>query len=783
MINEFFDQIMIGNPFAINEENIRLLNNRALEIYNIPELSNTEVEDLKKIIMIANVLYNRTDMSILPIEDGFYDLLLEKYKKYDSKFQVGSAIVDFRNFIENDIDNPIKVAKQVISFVKHEEKDELHQDIFNKINIDNRKFIDSRDFYKNVVSFDNEYITKREHNTEHNHPDLVGTLDKCKFVLNQDAINAGVFNDANVKVLERDFFQKHIEEGIINPNKEYTIICELKYDGVSVEADCGLEVISARTRGDTGIGVASDISSLLKGYTFKHANCMIGEDPLGVKFEAIMTKSNLAKFNKLRGRSYVNCRTAIIGLFGASDGYLYRDLITLIPLSVDRNQIHLDNRIQEIELLNKVFITNGEPLRYCVFTGTINELLFFIKAFLDEAKYSKDYIDFMYDGIVVTYLDESIREKLGRKNSINKYQMAVKFDPLEKQTIFRGYTYEVGQHGTVTPMIHYDPIEFLGTIHTKSSGSSYSRFKELDLKLGDYISVRYVNDVMPYVSRVECRHNRENTNPVIEFPTKCPVCGSNLVFSDSGKSAMCSNINCKARNISRMVNMFDKLNIKGFAQATFEAIPEIDHLYKFYSDNIPDLKERLGVADSNKLINELSNLLSGDTYDYIWMGSLGFTGIARKKWQQILLNITVSELNNMYTESNSDPLLFRLALNKRLPGIGEITLNVIANEWGFFKDDIELLLSKNMMKDSIGCSDAKMQIRFTGCRNQQLVEQLNIKGYDIDGNSSVTKKTDILLIPYEGFTSTKVEKAKSNPNIKIIPIDEFINNMNKYIKD
>ena len=29
--------------------------------------------------------------------------------------------------------------------------------------------------------------------------------------------------------------------------------------------------------------------------------------------------------------------------------------------------------------------------------------------------------------------------------------MAVKFDPLEKQTIFRGYTYEVGKNGNITP--------------------------------------------------------------------------------------------------------------------------------------------------------------------------------------------------------------------------------------------------------------------------------------------------------------------------------------------
>jgi hypothetical protein len=102
-IDNMFHQLMLGNPSVINVDNIQMINTIALNLYNKQsELNSDEVETLKKIIMICNVLYNRTDMTVLPIEDGFYDLLLEKYKVYDSNFQVGSAIVDFKNFIEND---------------------------------------------------------------------------------------------------------------------------------------------------------------------------------------------------------------------------------------------------------------------------------------------------------------------------------------------------------------------------------------------------------------------------------------------------------------------------------------------------------------------------------------------------------------------------------------------------------------------------------------------------------------------------------------------------------
>ena len=92
--------------------------------------------------------------------------------------------------------------------------------------------------------------------------------------------------------------------------------------------------------------------------------------------------------------------------------------------------------MEEIELLNQLFISHGEPLRYCYFEGTVSEVLYCIKAFWDEAMIARDYLNFMYDGIVVSYVDEDIRQALGRENYINKFSMAVKFDPLQKQTIF-----------------------------------------------------------------------------------------------------------------------------------------------------------------------------------------------------------------------------------------------------------------------------------------------------------------------------------------------------------
>ena len=790
-----FNCLMQGDASVITLGNIQLLNEEALKLYEIPELNKDQVEELKKIVMICNVLYNRTDMYVLPIDDGFYDLLLEKYKTYDANFQVGSAVVEFRNFIETNPDNPKPIAKSPVNFATKEEmeRDELHQYIHDDIMRVGKPILTRNDFSRPAVSFNNEYISKRTHNTQHNHPSLVGTLDKAKFVLNQDAINAGVFNDDNVKVLERDFFQDHISKGIISPNQEIGIVCELKYDGISVEADCGLEIESARTRGDTGIGEAADITPILKGYTFKNAGCMIEAPPVGVKFEAIMTKSNLYRFNEIRGRNYANCRTAIVGLFGASDAYLYRDLITLVPLALDREQFEypINNRLEEIEFLNKVFVSHGQPLRYCYFSGTVTEVLYMIKAFLDEAKIARNYLDFMYDGIVVSYVDENIRDKLGRKNFINKYSMAVKFDALEKQSIFRGYTYEIGQHGTITPMLHYDPVEFLGTIHTKSTASSLNRFNELGLRYGDYVNIKYVNDVMPYVSKMECQHNRENTNPIVEIINECPICKTKLVVSDSGKSLLCPNQECPGRSTKRMVNMFSKMNIKGFAEATFNSINEFDHLYKLYdydSSGKPIINKqfyigRLGVADGESFVNSLYDIITLPQKDFVIMGALGFTSMAYKKWKSILSIIRLKDLNSLYKQCK-DIDNFKMMLRQVIPNIGDVTSDTISSEWAFFEPDIEFILNNVKLDECFGSANQqKIEIRFSGIRNKQLSEQLNTAGYDADDSGSVTKNTKILLIPYEGFNSSKVSKAMKNPGTLIIPIQDFIDKMDEYLSN
>jgi NAD-dependent DNA ligase len=187
-----------------------------------------------------------------------------------------------------------------------------------------------------------------------------------------------------------------------------------------------------------------------------------------------------------------------------------------------------------------------------------------VQQFTQSAELVRKILPYMIDGVVISYINKNIINMLGRVNSVNKYQMAIKFNPRNVRTIFLGYTYNIGKSGEIIPMVHFKPAEFIGTIHTKQTIHSLQRFNELNLVKGQEIDVDYVNDVISYVTKPDTAHNRQlqsqfKPEPFIQI---CPYCGSRIEISDTGKSARCPNVHCHERKIMRMVDMISRLGFK-----------------------------------------------------------------------------------------------------------------------------------------------------------------------------------------------------------------------------
>ena len=719
-IQDYCKYVLDVDPKSVNDENvqIRLIN----------------------IIKIANIYYNNDFNGLLLIDDDIYDRIVVLLRQTSIPIPIGAPRIELKESIPNSnntlLESKQGSLKQVVRFTNAGE-------YFNTLTSNATKSLYD-DYIINPD--DNDCSYRKLRNTGHRY-DLCGTLDKCKFVTNLDAKSAGVFEDTSVMVFERDFLNPHIKTGIVNPN-DITIIASLKYDGISVEATVqGDTIISACSRGDMANNEASDLTPILGGMKFKRAEGISKQDEFGIKFEFIVNSLNMNRLLKQYKVNYVNHRNAIIGLFGRLDARAFRDYMTPVPLESSLDT----DRITEIQFLNKYY-TKGLDLRHIVIRGNKSEVLKQLSEFVEEASNIRSFMPFAYDGIVVEYVDPNIRNILGKLNSIPRYSVAIKFNPLKRQSIFTHYTYSVGYTGIIIPMAHFEPVDFMGAIHDKTTIHSYARFKNLRLCKGDKVNLSLNNDVIVYLTKAEDDNSRKDREQYLEkFPTHCPSCGTKLEYSLSGDTAYCPNFYCRERSLNRIAGMLQKLGVKDFSLETVRAL-DIKNVIELFNVDTKRAQQVLGTNNGIKFKQTIVALKDVELPDYRVLASLGFPGIGNVTWLKllqgapidVLLNGTIDDIANCYRQSKV--------------GIGPKTIRCIITERDHFREEIEFLYKNlKILNTPVGIVRKHKIVVFSGVRDQQLEKLFEEKGFKI--SDSFVNGCTVLVVPSIGFMSSKVKKA------------------------
>lgn len=719
-IQDYCKYVLDVDPKSVNDENtqIRLIN----------------------IIKIANIYYNNDFNGLLLIDDDIYDRIVVLLRQTSIPIPIGAPRIELKESIPNSnntlLESKQGSLKQVVRFSNAGE-------YFNTLTSNATKSL-----YDDYVinPDDNDCSYRKLRNTGHRY-DLCGTLDKCKFVTDLDAKSAGVFEDTSVMVFERDFLNPHIKKGIVNPN-DITIIASLKYDGISVEATVqGDTIISACSRGDMANNEASDLTPILGGMKFKRAEGISKQDEFGIKFEFIVNNLNMNRLLKQYKVNYVNHRNAIIGLFGRLDARAFRDYMTPVPLESSLDT----DRITEIQFLNKYY-TKGLDLRHIVIRGNKSEVLKQLSEFVEEASNIRSFMPFAYDGIVVEYVDPNIRNILGKLNSIPRYSVAIKFNPLKRQSIFTHYTYSVGYSGVIIPMAHFEPVDFMGAIHDKTTIHSYARFKKLRLCKGDKVNLSLNNDVIVYLTKAEDDNTREDREQYLEkFPTHCPSCGTKLEYSLSGDTAYCPNFYCRERSLNRIAGMLQKLGVKDFSLETVRAL-DIKNVIELFNVDTKRAQQVLGTNNGIKFKKTIEALKDVELPDYRVLASLGFPGIGNVTWLKllqgapidVLLNGTIDDIANCY--------------HKVKVGIGPKTIRCIITERDHFREEVEFLYKNlKILNTPVGIVRKHKIVVFSGVRDQQLEKLFEEKGFKI--SDSFVNGCTVLVVPGIGYMSSKVKKA------------------------
>lgn len=740
-LNKVLIRLESGDAY-ISESEKDYMNYAADAIIRKGRIDQNDIQDLFLDIKISNTLYNNAANVMLPLNDEKYDALLVLCRKQNIQYPVGAKPVVFRNVQEiQRLDAKGSGRKEVMAFVPNKDEMWYFQNLTSNITPPRME-----DYLIQTANAD--LIKRKMRNVQHKY-DMCGTLDKCKFVLNIDAKAAGGFDkDPSVQILERDFFGRHIQMGIINP-QNISVIASIKYDGVSVEGVVrGDTLISACTRGDTGNNEASDLTPALGGIKFPRATGVVDPtEEFGIKFEFIITRHNQLRLAQDFKKHYVNARNAVIGILGGLDARKIRDYLTPVPLETSLNL----PRSQELEFLNKYY-TKGIDMRSVEVHGSYAEVLYQLKRFTEEANGLRAFMNFQYDGIVVEYTDQSIRERLGKRGAVPEYSIAVKFPPMRQYSTFTHYTFSVGQTGRITPMAHFQPVEFLGAIHDKTTVHSLKRFRDLELHSGDKVLLTLSNDVIVYLTKAPSDlQPKDNPAPLEEFPDTCPACGEPLMMSDSGDTAFCVNFNCPERVIARIANFLAKLNIKDFSTETIRALG-IKSLRQLINYPQKEAERILGPIEAQNFYSRIQELKSKMYPDYRILGAVGFTGISTETWRKILQHMKYADIIHG-NENTMSGLHF-------IKGIGMKTIETIIYEKPFLQDDLDTVYTQLNATETFGEAD-KLEVRLTGFRDQNLLDEFNNhpshRFNATDG--SVINNTYILVVPHVGFESTKTKKA------------------------
>ena len=396
-----------------------------------------------------------------------------------------------------------------------------------------------------------------------------------------------------------------------------------------------------------------------------------------------------------------------------------------------------------------------------------------VKWFSEEIKTN----DFPSDGLVLIYDDIEYGVSLGRTAKFPRNAIAFKWSDEQAETVLREVEWSPSRTGLINPVAIFDPVELEGTTVTRASLHNISYCEDMELGIGDRITVYKANMIIPQIADNLTRSG--NLQPA----KMCPACGheTEIRSENEAKFLYCPNPECpakKLKNFSLFVSR-DALNVDGLSEQTLEKFighgfihkySDIFHLDRFRSEIIA--MEGFGEKSYENLIQAVEK--SGHTELYRVIYGLGIAGIGLAN-AKMLCRFFSDDMEKLRT-ADVDALL-------KIDGIGQVLAENIVK---YFRDDAKMsglteLLKELDIKKQEATDDAPrtlegMSVVITGSLNhfsnrKELQELIERAGGRAAG--SVSAKTAYLVNNDITSTSGKNKKAKEL-GVPIVTEEDFI---------
>ena len=414
----------------------------------------------------------------------------------------------------------------------------------------------------------------------------------------------------------RDFFERISS---LTENPRFTV--EPKIDGLSCSLEYRNGVLTCgSTRGDGFVG--EDVTANIKTIGSVPLSLPEALPLLEVRGEVYMPKS---VFSALSEEMELNSETPFKNPRNAAAGSLRQKDSKIAAKR--RLDIFCFN-LQRVE--GKEFSSHKQTLDYLKSMGfkvipeyTLVSTYEEIESCIKKIGESRFNLPYDIDGVVIKLDSLSDREQIGSTAKVPRWAVAYKFPPEEKVTRLKDIEVNVGRTGVITPVAVFDTVLLAGTSVSRATLHNQDFIDERGIRIGDEITVRKAGDIIPEVLGVA---RPTGTGEPYKLPEVCPVCGSKAVRYEGESALRCSNIDCPAQVLRRIIYFASKpaMNIDGLgpekAKVLFDCglIGNIADIYKLTVDDLLTLEgykrksaENLIRAIDNSRSNSLDRLLCG----------------------------------------------------------------------------------------------------------------------------------------------------------------------------
>ena len=380
------------------------------------------------------------------------------------------------------------------------------------------------------------------------------------------------------------------------------------------------------------------------------------------------------------------------------------------------------------------------------------------------------------DGLVLVYDDIAYGQSLGATAKFPRDSFAFKWADEIRETTLREIEWSPSRTGLINPVAVFEPVELEGTTVSRASVHNISIMEELELGVGDRITVYKANMIIPQIAENLTRSG------VKDIPEVCPVCGgaTRIAMENETKTLYCTNPKCQAKHVKSFTLFVsrDAMNIEGVSEATLEKfiangyvkdLTDLFHLDR-YAEEIKNM-DGFGEKSYENLRNSINNARTTTLPRLVYSLGIPNIGIANAKVICRALGNDPERVMNASAEE----------LNE-IPGVGEVIAKAYVD---YFADEEHRDVYRRLLEEvdipkeeetADGQKLAGVNFVITGsvehfANRAEVKEEIEKRGGKVTG--SVTSKTNYLINNDVNSTSSKNRKAREL-GIPIISEEEFL---------